>query len=332
MPNLQLGQKGFTPRSGLLALVVVALAAATVAGEAPAAAESICANGGIASYPAPPATDFPFAITQGPGGTWYSEGDRIVRVRSNGTLDQFELPDPQLADAGWISWSAGPSVWFSDRGTGRIGSVDGRGNIVEYQVPDASDGSPASPNGQVQMGKYVWFTDPPTGRIGRLDPATGNFKMFTVPTPDSWPLGITVGPDGALWFTERRADKVGRMTTSGQFTEWNLQRGSFPNRIVVGPDNAIWFTELFTSQVGRIDMSGTLQEYHVDGGPVGIAAGPDGNLYVALFFSGQLGQVDLSGHLTRTWDLPGAFQVASSHGSIWLTTDDVAQVHVSCPQ
>jgi hypothetical protein len=49
-----------------------------------------------------------------------------------------------------------------------------------------------------------------------------------------------------------------------------------------------------------------------------------------LFFSGQLAQVDVSGHPTRLWNVPGAFQVASSRGSIWLTTDDVARVHVTC--
>jgi virginiamycin B lyase len=330
MANYHVGRKTRARTSALTAVLLAATTAAAVVGATPAAAEPICANGGIATYPAPPATDLPFAITTGPGGTWYSEGDRIVRVRNNGTIDQFELPDPQAADAGWISWSGGPVVWFSDRGTGRIGSVDGHGNVVEYQVPDAPDGSPASPNGQVQLDGYIWFTDPPTDRIGRLDPATGQFHMFALPSTGSWPLGITAGPDGALWFTERTADKVGRMTTSGQFSEWKLQAGSFPNRIVVGPDNAIWFTELRSGRLGRIDMSGTLHEFPIAGGPVGIAAGSDGYLYVALFFSGQLAQVDLSGRLTRVWDVPGAFQVTSSHGSIWLTTDNVARVHVTC--
>jgi streptogramin lyase len=31
-----------------------------------------------------------------------------------------------------------------------------------------------------------------------------------------------VGPDGALWFTERLADKIGRLTTAGLFTEFPL--------------------------------------------------------------------------------------------------------------
>jgi streptogramin lyase len=38
---------------------------------------------------------------------------------------------------------------------------------------------------------------------------------FTIPTANSGPNGITAGPDGALWFTEAAANKIGRITTAG---------------------------------------------------------------------------------------------------------------------
>jgi virginiamycin B lyase len=315
------------------ALLTAAALTAAFCAMAPATAmsapTSACANGGVTSYAPPPATDTPFGITAGPGGTWYSEGNLIVRLRGNGQVDQFPLPEPQRADAGWLSWSGGDKVWFSDRGTGRLGTIDGHGHVVEYQVP----GDGASPNGQVVVDGNVWFTDPPTNRVGRLDPASGQFTMFRVPTGDSWPLGITYGPDGALWFTERQANKVARMSTDGSFTEWNLMEGAFPNRIIVGPDHAIWFTELLTGQIGRITTDGVLTEVPIAGGPVGITLGPDDTIYVALWTSQQLGRIDLSGHLTRTWAVPGALQVASSRGELWLTdplADTVASVHVTC--
>jgi streptogramin lyase len=34
--------------------------------------------------------------------------------------------------------------------------------------------------------------------------------------------GITTGPDGALWFTEQNASKIGRITTAGVITEFPL--------------------------------------------------------------------------------------------------------------
>src|SRR6185436_7692435 len=45
---------------------------------------------------------------------------------------------------------------------------------------------------------------------GGADVTPGPFREFDVPTPNSSPWGITVGPDGALWFTELVGGKIGR--------------------------------------------------------------------------------------------------------------------------
>jgi streptogramin lyase len=50
------------------------------------------------------------------------------------------------------------------------------------------------------------------------------FTEFSIlPTPGSLPVGITTGPDGALWFTEGATDKIGRITTAGVFTERSMR-------------------------------------------------------------------------------------------------------------
>ena len=38
---------------------------------------------------------------------------------------------------------------------------------------------------------------------------------YPVPSFNSQPVGITSGPDGALWFTKRLGSNIGRITTSG---------------------------------------------------------------------------------------------------------------------
>ena len=65
------------------------------------------------------------------------------------------------------------------------------------------------------------------------------------PTPGAGPAGITAGPDGALWFTEIGANKIGRITTLGVVTnEFTVPTAnSDPVFISVGPDGALWFTE-----------------------------------------------------------------------------------------
>ena len=48
------------------------------------------------------------------------------------------------------------------------------------------------------------------------------FTEFQIPTPNSRPKGLTVGPDGNLWFTEYavNASKIGRITSEGVITEF----------------------------------------------------------------------------------------------------------------
>jgi virginiamycin B lyase len=71
---------------------------------------------------------------------------------------------------------------------------------------------------------------------------------FPVPTAASTPWGITVGPDGALWFTEMDANKIGRITTAGSFTEFSLPTANMkPAFITTGPDGNLWFTEQGTT-------------------------------------------------------------------------------------
>src|SRR5207244_13350230 len=70
----------------------------------------------------------------------------------------------------------------------------------------------------------------------RLTPDTG-FTEFSLPTANSLPLGMTAGPDGALWFTEFNANQIGRITTGGTVTEFAVPTlGSQPGNITAGPD------------------------------------------------------------------------------------------------
>ena len=43
---------------------------------------------------------------------------------------------------------------------------------------------------------------------------------FHVPTPNSFPVVITTGPDGALWFTEVLGNKIGRITATFSEDLW----------------------------------------------------------------------------------------------------------------
>jgi virginiamycin B lyase len=80
-----------------------------------------------------------------------------------------------------------------------------------------------------------------------------------IPTLACDPPGITVGPDGNLWFTEFNdngfGDKIGRITPSGIMTEFALSTVSAgPYQISSGPDGRVWFTENLANRIGALGI------------------------------------------------------------------------------
>ncbi|MDQ5858566.1 MAG: hypothetical protein M3542_09880 [Acidobacteriota bacterium] len=154
---------------------------------------------------------------------------------------------------------------------------------------------------------------------------------FDVPTPGSEPLGIVAGPDGALWFTENLANKIGRMTTAGAVTEYPIPTpGSRPARIALGPDGALWFTEFGSNKIGRITTQGAITEFDVPTAasrPLGITAGPDGNVWFTERAGHKIGRITPAGVITE-FPIPAlenAFSadpvsiVAGPDGALWFS-------------
>ena len=116
-------------------------------------------------------------------------------------------------------------------------------------------------------------------------------------TAGASPEGITVGPDGALWFIERQGNRIGRITTAGFITEYStgLTPGSQPQEITAGPDGALWFTEVFGNRIGRITTAGVITEYSAGltpaSTPYGIAVGPDSALWFTEFNGNRIGRI-----------------------------------------
>jgi streptogramin lyase len=122
---------------------------------------------------------------------------------------------------------------------------------------------------------------------------------YAVPTAISAPTEIAVGPDGALWFTEYNAAKIGRITTAGQITEYPLRYSSSPEPfgITVGPDGALWFAD-YGDAIGRITTSGDVTSYSVRGNPAQIITGPDGALWFTENTGNSIGRITTAGIVT----------------------------------
>ena len=145
-------------------------------------------------------------------------------------------------------------------------------------------------------------------------------------TSNGVPYTITLGPDGALWFTEAAADRIGRITTTGVISEIVLTAGSEPNTITTGPDGALWFTEHSSNKIARLSVGGGVTEYKLPSSgsePLGIAAGPDGALWFVERV-GKIGRITTGGSITNEYTLPtmGASPVnitKGPDGALWFT-------------
>jgi streptogramin lyase len=72
----------------------------------------------------------------------------------------------------------------------------------------------------------------------------------------SGPTGITVGHDGALWFTNLNFSSVGRITTAGSVSSYANPSSSITWDITAGSDGALWFSNLGNNLIGRITTAG----------------------------------------------------------------------------
>jgi len=114
----------------------------------------------------------------------------------------------------------------------------------------------------------------------------------------SAPLGITVGPDSALWFTDPGSNDIGHLTTAGTlgapFT--GLTAAATPEGIVSAPDGNVWFTEATNNALARLTPTGSLTEFPL--ASLGAGTGPTaitragGLLYFTLSNTGRIGSVN----------------------------------------
>lgn len=146
----------------------------------------------------------------------------------------------------------------------------------------------------------VWTTNVLSNSISRVASTGGLATTFVTPTAGS-PAGITLGPDGALWFTYLSAAKIGRITTSGSFTEFPIPSGTGAIDIATGPDGNLWYTGAGNQKIGRMSTSGAVTEFSTGALiPFFITAGPTGSnkLYTSFSGTNKIGIITTAGALS----------------------------------
>jgi streptogramin lyase len=279
-----------------------------------------------------PAGRTPASIAEGADGNlWFDDRgapQRIARITTAGTITEFSLPE---GFAGGLAAGPDGNVWFTVRvAGGAIGRITPNGTISVF----ASGLNPGTRPFSIAEGAdgNLWFADsgsyptPAAGvnpAIGQINPASGAISEFSSGLPTgSGPFGITGGPDGNVWFTDRE----NAVKAIGQFglgvcggdslAGCNLRDVNLQNIILNGADlsgDNLLGAQLENARLIGANLQGAnLNDAHLEG-----YAFLDG----ANLEGANLHGVDLSGADLSRADLTGAnLHGATLTGAKWSNT------------
>jgi streptogramin lyase len=190
----------------------------------------------------------------------------------------------------------------------------------------------------------IWFIEDDhannASRVARIDLAKLNgcganpslcITEFVVPGNEN-AAGQTLasGPDGAIWFVNGFNGKVGRVTTGGAVTLFDVPASLYAGGgITGGPDGALWYSA--TNKIGRITTSGAVTEIGTpspyNGGR--ITAGPDGNIWFLEPQANKVGRVNLTGAAPTPTPGGSTPTPTPTHGSGGPTPTPAPRGHVT---
>lgn len=245
---------------------------------------------------------------------WAENSDNLLgQINPNtGAVQHFATGFTSSPFPDGVAAGGDGNIWIND-GNCLIQRISTSGSLVGSQISVGASGCSLT-RMMVDGSGDVWFLDTGLNHVGEIDkgtfavstfsPSSGAFNGF------GYLASLTLGPDGAIYFTENGGLKIGRVTTAatagadghalGYIQEYaipNTTASIFPTGITAGPDGNLWFL-VFDNPTGQnqffakfapvtppatIDITeypGVIN-YNAFANLVAISPGPDGNLWIA---------------------------------------------------
>ncbi|MHB1561359.1 MAG: virginiamycin B lyase family protein [Isosphaeraceae bacterium] len=171
--------------------------------------------------------------------------------------------------------SADGYLWIAESGLNALARVSPSNPSAPVQISQGISsgagptGMTAGPNGE------LWFTEQNLGQIGVYNPANGVVTEYQLPISsspgaaadqNSSPFGITLGPDGNIWFTEQRDNLIGMINpatapqtggivavSSGVVTVYSAGLAGTGPTELASAGGKLWITELNGNSIGEFD-------------------------------------------------------------------------------
>lgn len=201
----------------------------------------------------------------------------------------------------------GRVFWVSGQKYDHIARIELDGSATYHPMPVGS-----APHGMVFDARHrLWVTFEGLGQLARIerDGTIAETIDVSIHSPqvgaiNPHPHGLTIAKDGALWFTGKLSNTVGRVDGTGAVWHFVLPSpGAVPIYIAQGPDGNMWCTELGAGAIARIAPDGQVDEFPIptpDSRPISIRPGPDGrSMWFGEEAGGRIGRIDLSGRIAE---------------------------------
>ena len=251
----------------------------------------------------------PQEMRLGPDGNlWFVEtaSHNIAVMKPDGTmLNEYAT---RCRPSGALANGSGNVMWFSETcdHAEYVTRITMSGTMSQFQI--GTDVS-RNPRGLIQgPDGNIWFVEQIGNAVGRLDPSSGHYAEFAIPTRNATPSSIFLGPDGNLWFTGIKSPNyiLDRIALDGAITEFDWS-GAWLSSLSIGPNNSFWGVDankgVWRIGIGRDSISRTA----IASRPTSISSAsltrdPSGNLWFAETYGCAVAQILTDGVFNETFD------------------------------
>jgi streptogramin lyase len=290
----------------------------------------------------------PFGIATGADGNlWFAENNgampAISQISSSGTgyTKHALLPVQSGTNNGWespfgVAIGADGNIWVGDDNShplGNIGQVTPAAVINTYHANHQFTNF-ASPG----LDGNEWFSECSTNAVSSVS-TTGTVTESSVSGATDI-QGMTLGPDGNIWFTDLGSKRVGTVVAGvpSLVSSALTNQPSTAGDITSGSDGNLWVAELpgaSPALIAQVSTSGTILNQFGSSGlgsPNFITAGPDGALWFTDTSNNAIGQISTGGTISEftiptAGSSPGGITVGPD-GNLWFTESSSHKIGV----
>lgn len=290
----------------------------------------------------------PFGIATGADGNlWFAEDNgstpAVSTISSSGTnyTKHLLLPVQSGTNNGWespfgVAIGGDGNIWVGDDNShpdGNMGKVTPAGVLTTYEASHefTNFDTPGLDGNE-------WFSECASNYIASVSTMGPPVNISVSGATDI--QGMTLGPDGNVWFTDLGTKKVGTVVAgvASLVSPSLTNQPSTASDITSGSDGNLWVAELpggSPALIAQVSTAGTILNQFGGaalGSPNFITAGPDGALWFTDTSNNAIGKITTSGTISE-FSIPSSGSspngiIVGPDGNLWFTEGSTGKIGV----